>query len=322
MVINRKTDEKYPDFGKVAVMMGGWSAEREVSLQTGKAVHAALVRRGVNAHLFDTKERSLFQLVEENYDRAFIALHGRGGEDGVIQGALEAIGIPYTGSGVLGSALAMDKIRSKLIWREYGLLTPDFIEIRDKKDLEKVSRDLGLPVMIKPAHEGSSCGATKVSRFSDLEDAWSKANALDPSVLVERWVEGKEYTAAVLEREVLPFIRLETPREFYDYDAKYIADTTQYICPCGLEAEYERQLAGKMMLAFDAIGASGWGRVDFIMDSANKVWLIEINTIPGMTDHSLVPMAAKQAGIDFDTLVMTIMRTSINRFGTVRGILQ
>jgi len=310
-----KQNEHVPGYGKVAVMMGGNSAEREVSIETGQAVHAALCRQGVDAHQFDTRELSVFELSKQHYDRAFIALHGRGGEDGVVQGALEALGIPYTGSGVMGSALAMDKVRSKLIWRACGLPTAEFVEISCEADLQRIQPELGFPVMIKPVHEGSSCGATKVKKSGELKPAWQKAHALDQRVLAERWVDGVEYTVAILGRRVLPIIRLETPREFYDYEAKYIEDTTRYICPAGLSAEKEDEYATIVLAAFDAVGASGWGRVDLIVDSAGQVCLIELNTVPGMTSHSLVPMAARQAGMDFDALVMEILQSSMKQHG-------
>jgi len=319
MVNEQNTKVGKQDYGKVAVLMGGSSAEREVSIESGKAVHAALRRRGIDAHLFDTRDQPIFQMNDQHFDRAFIALHGRGGEDGVIQGALQALGVPYTGSGVLGSALAMDKVRSKRIWRESGLPTPDFIEIRDETDLEGIQAVLGFPVMIKPVHEGSSCGATKVKKQTELKSAWQMAYALDDRVLAERWITGREYTAAVLGRDVLPMIRLETPREFYDYDAKYVEDTTRYICPCGLAPERERQLAKVILSAFDVVGASGWGRIDFIIDVNGYAWLIEINTVPGMTSHSLVPMSAKQGGIDFDSLVESILNSSMSVPGTGTG---
>jgi len=305
------TGKKITGFGKVAVLMGGNSAEREVSLQSGSAVLAALLRQGIDAHAFDTRDVPLTGLLQQQFERAFIALHGRGGEDGVIQGALQTLGIPYTGSGVSASALAMDKALTKRIWRDNGLVTPDFIVIKTLADLERVSTELGFPVMVKPVHEGSSCGATRVKQAAELPAAWEKASTLDDRVIAERWVTGVEYTAAVLGRTVLPLIKLETPREFYDYEAKYLADTTRYICPCGLSAERETELAAIVLAAFDAIGAEGWGRIDLFVDDTGRPWLIELNTVPGMTSHSLVPMAARQAGIDFDTLVKTILESSM-----------
>jgi len=320
MTIIRKTEEQVPGYGRVVVLMGGNSAEREVSIDTGKAVHAALCRQGVDAHLFDPGVQPLSRLIELDFDRAFIALHGRGGEDGVIQGALQSLGLPYTGSGVMGSALAMDKIRSKLVWKASGVPTPEFVEIKSESDLDSIQDVLGLPVMIKPVHEGSSCGATKVKAGCDLKSAWQKAVVLDTRVMAEKWVDGIEYTAAVLGRAVLPIIRLETPREFYDYQAKYIENTTRYICPAGLSAELEKEFAAVVMAAFDVIGASGWGRVDFFVDQDGYPWLIEINTVPGMTSHSLVPMSAKQAGMDFDALVMSILETSTRQVDVPFGI--
>jgi D-alanine-D-alanine ligase len=315
----KKQNEHVPGYGKVAVLMGGNSAEREVSIETGRAVHAALCRQGIDAHQFDTREYSVLELSEQQYDRAFIALHGRGGEDGVVQGALQALGVPYTGSDVMGSALAMDKVRSKLIWRACGLPTAEFLELGSEADLHRVLPELGLPVMVKPVHEGSSCGATKVKNSAELKPAWQKARALDQRVLAERWIDGVEYTAAILGRRVLPIIRLDTPHEFYDYEAKYIADTTRYICPAGLSADKEEEYASIVLAAFDAVGASGWGRVDFMVDATGHVWLIELNTVPGMTSHSLVPMAARQAGIDFDALVMEILQSSVKQQGISAG---
>jgi len=298
-------------FGKVAVLMGGTSAEREVSLETGNAVCAALKRRHVDVHSIDARDAFIARLVDQKFDRVFIALHGRRGEDGIIQGALETLGLPYTGSGVLGSALAMDKVRTKWIWQSRGIPTPDFLLLRKEPDLESVGDRVGFPVMVKPVHEGSSCGASKVLQAPDLAQAWRVARALDEDVMAERWVEGVEYTAAILGDRVLPMIRLETPREFYDYEAKYLADSTRYICPCGLDAETERRLSDLAMEGFEAVGATGWGRVDLIVDNAGLPWFIEVNTIPGMTSHSLVPMAARQAGCDFDELVIRILETSM-----------
>jgi D-alanine-D-alanine ligase len=298
------------EFGKVAVLMGGRSAEREVSLRSGAAVLEGLRRRGVDAHGIDVGAGVLRVLEAGGYDRAFIALHGRGGEDGVIQGALEVLGLPYTGSGVLGSALGMDKLRTKQLWLGSGLPTPEFAVLEDGMDLDGVVDALGLPLMVKPACEGSSIGMTKVTTRSALAPARRLAAGYDRRVFAERWIHGAEYTAAILGREPLPLIRLETPRDFYDYDAKYQAEDTRYICPCGLAPEQERELQGLALRAFEAIGASGWGRVDLLVDADLRPWLIEANTIPGMTDHSLVPMAARAAGIDFEELVWRILETS------------
>ncbi len=308
--MNRRVTDP-AEFGKVAVLMGGWSAERTISLKTGAAVLEALRRRGVAAEGLDAGADVLTRLLEGGYDRAFIALHGRGGEDGCIQGALGIVGVPYTGSGVVGSAIGMDKLRTKRLWQGAGVPTPAFAAPTAVEELDGIVQALGLPLMVKPANEGSSIGMTKVMTAAELEPAWRAARAYDADVLVERWIGGGEYTAAVLGNDVLPMIRLETPRAFYDYAAKYEADTTRYHCPAGLAAEVETSLAGLARAAFDAIGASGWGRVDFLLDEAGEPWLIEVNTVPGLTDHSLVPMAARAAGIDFDELAWRILETSL-----------
>ncbi len=299
-------------YGKVAVLMGGSSAERIISLETGRAVHAALRRRGVDAHALDARDSVIQALLEGKYDRVFIALHGRGGEDSVIQGALDTLAIPYTGSNVLGSALAMDKTRSKMIWLQNKLATPEFMEVHSEEELHKAAEIIGLPLMVKPVHEGSSCGASKVVETADIKNAWYMANQFADRVMAESWVNGSEYTAAILDQEVLPLIRLETPRVFYDYEAKYEVDSTKYICPCGLDLKQEEAVKAVALDAFNLVGASGWGRVDLFIDDAGKTWLIEVNTVPGMTGHSLVPMAAEQAGLDFDDLVLRILDTSMN----------
>ena len=297
-------------FGKVAVLMGGDSAEREISLKSGGAVLEALQQRGVDAHGVDAGADVLQQLQVGGFDRAFIVLHGRGGEDGVIQGALERIGMPYTGSGVLGSALGMDKYRTKAIWRGLGLPTPESVLIEDVSAL-KAAEAIGFPLMIKPSREGSSIGMAKVENPEQLQQAWENARGFDASVLAERWIVGREYTASVLLGEALPLIRLETPNTFYDYEAKYLADTTSYHCPCGLPESRESELQQLCLQAFEAVGAAGWGRVDLMLDENQQPWLIEVNTVPGMTDHSLVPMAARAAGIEFDELVLRILNTSM-----------
>jgi len=303
--------EKTMQFGKVAVMMGGSSAERDISLQSGQAVFEALQRQKVDAHIVDSREDLMTQLVTGNFDRVFIALHGRGGEDGLMQGLLDTLELPYTGSGVLGSSLAMDKCRSKRIWQSLGLPTPAFVEVNEDSDWQEVVEYLGLPLIIKPVREGSSYGASKVKETSEMESAWRQAREFDERVMAESWVVGSEYTAPVLGDEVLPMIRLETPREFYDYEAKYIADTTQYHCPCGLDADVENELGKLALAAFKTLDCSGWGRVDFMLDAEDKPWLIEVNTIPGMTSHSLVPMSAKQAGMSFDDLTLRILAASL-----------
>ena len=298
-------------FGKVAVLMGGRSAEREISLRSGQAVLDALQQRGVQALSLDAGgDDFVSQLGSGSFDRAFIVLHGRGGEDGVVQGLLESLGIPYTGSQVLGSALSMDKLRTKQVWAGAGLPTPPFTLLQGEADLQAVPA-LGFPVMLKPAREGSSLGMTKVEQERDLKPAWREASRFDREVLAESWVYGVEYTAAIVADAALPLIRLETPREFYDYEAKYVADTTRYHCPCGLLADVETGLQDLAMRAFLAVGASGWGRVDFFVDAAQRPWLIEVNTVPGMTDHSLVPMAAQVYGWDMPELVWRILETSV-----------
>jgi D-alanine-D-alanine ligase len=294
------------DFGRVAVLMGGWAAEREVSLVSGQAVLEGLLRGGVNAHGIDAGKDVLSILAAGGYDRVFNVLHGRGGEDGVIQGALEILGLPYTGSGVMGSAIGMDKYRTKLLFQSLGLPTPGFALIRSEDELGAAA-ELGFPLMIKPALEGSSIGMSRADDPDQLRAAWRKAAEYDSHVMAECWVTGAEYTAAVLGRQALPLIKLETPHVFYDYEAKYEADDTRYLIPCGLDQATESRLQALALRAFDAIGAFGWGRVDILMDEQQNPWLIEVNTVPGMTGHSLVPMAAAAVGIDFDELVWRIL---------------
>lgn len=306
-------------FGRVAVLQGGDSAEREISLMTGAAVTAALLRRGVDAEAIDPAGQPLHRLLDQRFDRVWIALHGGGGEDGTVQGALSNLGLPFTGSGVLGCALAMDKYRSKLVLEAAGLPTPKWMMLDSPARLGEVPECLGLPVVVKPASEGSSVGMSKVEHASELETAWQTASRHDPNVLIERWIEGGEYTAAILQGQVLPMIRIETPRSFYDYEAKYFSDTTQYFCPSGLAPEREAEFASMCETAFAAIGCSGWGRVDFLLDQYGKPFILELNTVPGMTDHSLVPMAARQAGIDFDELVWRILETSLPTSGGGTG---
>jgi D-alanine-D-alanine ligase len=300
------------DFGLVAVLMGGWAAEREVSMVSGQAVLAGLKRRGIDAHGIDVDKHIVEVLVQGQFDRVFNVLHGRGGEDGVIQGALEILGLPYTGSGVMGSAIAMDKYRTKLMLQALGLPTPGFALIRNEADLAAAG-DLGYPLMVKPALEGSSIGMSRADDAAGLRRAWELAARCDSHVMAEQWVTGAEYTAAILGREPLPLIRLETPHEFYDYDAKYQADDTRYLIPCGLEPTLEAELQSLALQSFDAVGATGWGRVDILMDEQQRPWVIEINTVPGMTDHSLVPMAAGAVGIDFDELVWRILAQTLGQ---------
>ena len=298
------------DFGRVALLMGGWSAEREVSLRSGNAVLGALQARGVSVTGIDVGRDVCAALAGSDYDRVFIMLHGRGGEDGTIQGLLEILGLPYTGSGVLGSALAMDKMASKRLWNGMGLPTPEFIMLRSEEDLE-LAGTLGYPLMVKPAREGSSIGMSRVENAAQLRTAWVMARQYDRRVLAERWIEGAEYTVAILGEEVLPLIRLETPREFYDYEAKYEAGDTGYHLPCGLPPKEEQRLQELALKAFHSLGASGWGRVDLMVDAQGQPWLIEVNTVPGMTDHSLVPMAARGAGIDFRELAWRILAMTL-----------
>lgn len=300
-------------YGKVAVLMGGTSAERDISLKSGSEVLAALQRSGVEAHTVDPLDGLFRQLRNGRFDRAFIALHGRGGEDGMIQGALEWAGLPYTGSGVLGSALAMDKLRTKQIWLQTGIPTPPHTVVTGGEALADFGRKVGFPLAVKPAREGSSIGMTRLESAELATAAYEAAASLDDVVLVERWIQGAEYTASLLGDENLPLIRLETPRTFYDFEAKYQTDTTRYHCPCGLPPDTENRLAGVCRRAFAAVSAAGWGRVDLMLDTDGRPWLLEVNTVPGMTDHSLVPMAARQAGIEFDELVLRILDTSLDR---------
>ncbi len=302
-------------YGPVAVLMGGRSAERDISLRSGRAVLESLRRSGVDAHAIEV-DGDLFQrLAARPWGRVFNALHGRGGEDGTMQGVLELMGIPYTGSGVLASALAMDKLRTKQIWRAAGIPTPAWRLLREAADLAAVAADPGFPVMVKPVREGSSIGMARADDGAGLERAWRAARRYDDVVMAEQWVDGEEYTAAVLGGRVLPFIRLETPRGFYDYQAKYETDTTRYHCPCGLAAAEEEAVAGQVMAAFRAVGGQGWGRVDLMRDPAAGFLFIEVNTIPGMTDHSLVPMAARAAGLSFDALVLEILEGAHTEMG-------
>ena len=293
------------NFGKVAVLFGGKSGEREVSLKSGAAVLAALLRQGVDAHAFDPAERPLHDL--EGFDRAMISLHGRFGEDGAMQGALELLGIPYTGSGVMASAIGMDKWRTKMIWSAAGVSTPAFELVKADSDFAAIEKRLGLPLFVKPANEGSSIGISKVKTAGGLKAAYELAAKSDPLVIAEQFVGGGEYTVGILGGRALPIVRIVPKNEFYDYEAKYLRDDTEYRCPCGLSAEKEAQIQQEALQAFNAIGCRGWGRVDFLMDEAGKHYFLEVNTSPGMTDHSLVPMAAKVAGISFDELVIRVL---------------
>ena len=297
------------NFGKVAVLLGGQSAEREVSLNSGARVLAALQRQGVDAQAFDPAQRKLDELAA--FDRVFIALHGRHGEDGTIQGALELMRIPYTGSGVMASALGMDKWRTKLLWRAVGLPIPEFAMLDASSDFAAVERELGLPIFVKPDCEGSSIGITKVKTAGALRDAYREAAGHDALVLAERGIVGGEYTVGIIgvgdEMQALPIIKIEPATEFYDYEAKYLRDDTAYRCPCGLPEARERELRAQALEAFRVLGCRGWGRVDFLMDEAGNAYFLEVNTSPGMTDHSLVPMAARVAGISYDELVLRVL---------------
>ena len=294
--------------GRVGVLYGGTSAEREISLQTGAAVLDALRQSGVDAVGIDIGADAIAQLQATPMDVAFIALHGPGGEDGRIQGVLEYMGIPYTGSDVSASALAMDKLRSKQLWAGIGLSTPEFAVVNADSDWDQVLKNLGGDAIVKPAHEGSSIGMARVQSGAELAQAYRDAAHYDGSVLVERLITGSEYTVAILDGEALPPIKLETDHRFYDYDAKYLADDTRYLCPCGLDAEREQGLKALALQAFNSLGCRGWGRVDVMADHLGNFYLLEVNTVPGMTSHSLVPMAAQAAGLSFAELVVRIVR--------------
>jgi D-alanine-D-alanine ligase len=303
------------DFGKVGVLMGGRSAERAVSLKSGAMVLAALKRKGIDAQAFDPKEHGLDALIAERFDRVFIALHGRFGEDGTIQGALELLGIPYTGSGVLASALAMDKWRTKLVWQACGIPTPSYALLARDSNFDAVVGRLGLPLMVKPANEGSSIGMSKVSKTGELAEARALAANYDSVVIAEAFIDGIELTAGILGEVPLPLIKLETPRDFYDYDAKYVSDDTRYLIPCGLPPDAERVIREEALRAFKTLGCSGWGRVDLMLDRSGKAYFLEANTSPGMTDHSLVPMAARYAGISFEDLCVRILELAHGEAG-------
>jgi len=298
------------DFGKVAVMFGGTSAEREVSLNSGSRVLAALQGQGIDAHAFDPASQPLDAL--KGYDRAFIALHGRHGEDGTIQGALEVMHIPYTGSGVLASALAMDKFRTKLMWQAAGLAIPEYALLTADSDFAAIEEELGLPLFVKPAHEGSSIGITKVKERGTLKAAYEAAAKLDPLVIAEKGVLGGEYTVGIIGDEAMPIIKIEPATEWYDYEAKYNRDDTKYLCPCGLPEAKEMEIRKGALEAFRVLGGRGWGRVDFLMDEDGKHYFLEVNTAPGMTDHSLVPMAARVNGMDYPTLVRRVLELATN----------
>lgn len=298
-------------FGRVAVLLGGPTAEREVSIKSGTMVVDGLRQRNIDAYAVDAGFDVMEKLEDTRADRVFIALHGPWGENGIIQGSLEVAQIPYTGSGVLGSALSMDKVRSKLLWSGTDIPTPDFVALPGEESLQPAIDRLGLPVFVKPVHEGSSIGVTRVDSAQQLRGAWTGAKELDSEVMAEVCIEGPELTIAILGDQALPAIRLETPRTFYDYEAKYVSDTTRYLCPCGLPDEVERSLQEQSLRAFELLGCSGWGRVDLMLDDRGDPYFLEVNTVPGMTDHSLVPIAARQAGIEFPELVERILEMTL-----------
>ncbi len=302
-------------FGRVAVLFGGRSSERPVSLNSGAAVLRGLLEAGVDAFGIDLygeqgTEQPMQQLQAQPFDRAFIALHGPEGEDGTIQGALQILGKPYTGSGVMASALGMDKVRCKQLWLSLGLPTPNHLMLDDSSDWEVLAQQLPLPAMVKPDHEGSSIGITRADTVEQLADSYRKARQLDRCVFAERLIEGAEFTVTIIDGKAQPVIRLETPHQFYDYDAKYLAGDTHYHFDTGLDADKDAELRQLSERAFEAVGCSGWGRVDLMQDHDGQFWLLEVNTVPGMTDHSLVPMSARQAGLSFEQLVVKILETA------------
>nr|Q31I42.1 RecName: Full=D-alanine--D-alanine ligase; AltName: Full=D-Ala-D-Ala ligase; AltName: Full=D-alanylalanine synthetase [Hydrogenovibrio crunogenus XCL-2] len=308
---SNQTKDRVQRLGKVAVLMGGVAAERDVSLRSGAEVLKALKSEGVDAVGCDVT--SVAQLVEiaQKYDRAFIALHGRWGEDGGVQAVLDSLALPYTGSGMTASALAMDKLRTKWLWKGVGLPTPAFIVVSPSRPLDVETFDLTFPVIVKPSHEGSSIGMRKVDTLDALQEAVDFAQQYDSEILIEQWITGREFTCAVLDGEALPMIQLKTDHDFYDFDAKYQSNTTEYLCPCGLEIAEEKRIQALVLQAFDAVGARHWGRVDLMLDDQNQPWLIEINTVPGMTDHSLVPMAAKAVDLSFSKLVLKLISLTL-----------
>ncbi|MDG9670698.1 D-alanine--D-alanine ligase [Hahella sp. CR1] len=300
------------DFGKVAVLFGGASAERDVSLKSGGQVLAALRNAGVDCFHIDPRD-GLQPLLDGDFDRAFIVLHGRGGEDGTMQGLLTLLNKPFTGSDVLASALAMDKLRTKQLWETMGIPTPKYAVLDAECDWNAIVQEVGAghPLMVKPVHEGSSIGMRRVVSAEELEAAYLEAAKFDSVVIAEQWITGAEYTVSILGEDALPAIKLETDRQFYDYDAKYLVNDTRYILPCGLPQDKEDELKTLALRAYRAIGCSGWGRVDVMCDASGQPWLLEANTVPGMTDHSLVPMAAKASGLSFEQLVLSILGTTL-----------
>ena len=296
------------EFGKVAVLMGGDSNERAVSLLSGDAVFRALSRLGIDAETFDPSVRDIEDI--KSYDRVFIALHGRGGEDGSMQAFLKSKNVAYTGSDSLSSAIGMDKLKTKLLWRSLNISTPDFLQVTEKTLYAEIVHSIGSPFFIKPSNEGSSIGIDKIKNEQQYKEAFLKTSRIDANVIVEKFVDGEEYTVAIVDGQTLPVIKIKPSNEFYDYEAKYLKDDTQYICPSGIEKNKEALIAQEALAAFNSIGCSSWGRVDFMMDKKSDHYFIEVNTSPGMTNHSLVPMAAKEMGIDFDQLVLKILKTA------------
>jgi len=296
------------DFGKVAVLMGGDSNERAVSLLSGEAVLHALKRLRIDAEAFDPSSRDINEI--QSYNRVFIALHGRGGEDGAMQAFLKSKNIAYTGSDSLSSAIGMDKLKTKLLWRSLNISTPDFLQVTEKTSYEEIMSAIGVPFFIKPSNEGSSIGIDKIKNEKQYQDAFLKTSKIDANVIVEKFVDGEEFTVAIVNDKTLPVIKIKPSNEFYDYQAKYIKDDTQYICPSGIEKQKEVSISKEALQAFKIIGCSSWGRVDFMMDKQGRHYFIEVNTSPGMTSHSLVPMAAKEVGINFDQLVLEILKTA------------
>ncbi len=302
-----------PDFGKVAVLLGGRSAERDISLKSGQAVLAALRRKNIDAHAFDPAEQPMENLLKENFDRVFIALHGRYGEDGSVQGALELMQLPYTGSGILASALAMDKWRTKMIWQAAGIDTPRYMVLNASSSFQEAADRLGLPLIIKPAREGSTIGLSKVNNKQDFQAAYRTAAQYDSLVLAEQFIEGIELTAAILGDMPLPLVRIDVAEELYDYQAKYFSDDTRYTCPSGLPEALTSRIQTLALHAHQVLGCTGWSRLDVILNNDNQPFFLEANTSPGMTDHSLVPMAAKAIGISFDELVIQILGSTYER---------
>ena len=296
------------DFGKVAVLMGGDSNERAVSLLSGGAVFLALKRLGIEAEAFDPSDRDINEI--QSYNRVFITLHGRGGEDGSVQAFLKSKNVAYTGSDSLSSAIGMDKIKTKLLWRSLNIPTPDFLQVNEKTSYIEILDSISVPFFIKPSNEGSSIGIDKIKNEKQYQEAFLKTSKIDTNVIVEKFVDGEEFTVAIVNGKTFPVIKIKPSNEFYDYEAKYIKDDTQYICPSGIEKNKEASISEEALKAFKAVGCSSWGRVDFMMDKAGRHYFIEVNTSPGMTSHSLVPMAAKEVGINFDQLVLEILKTA------------